>query len=412
MSSSYREIIGNYPFRVLWLAQIISQIAMNMLSFVLAIQVYQKTFSNTAVSLMLLTFGIPSIVFGVLAGGIVDRFDKRKILMFCNLGRFFILMAYAFFHENLLMLYLLSIAVSILTQLFIPAEAPSIPQLLPKKNLMPANSLFTITFYLSTIIGSIAAGPFLGSMGSRTVFLVMAAFMFIAYLLTSRLPGLISGNKTVLKLNFPGLIKPIFEGLVFIYRHQRIKHSLYLMTFSQSLIVTLAVLAPGFAHRILMTDIKDASLLVLGPAALGIISGALLVGSIGNRFLKGSLILTGLIMTGVSLILLAILSMNVYGPMLYFIMLLLFVTGLSNSLINVPTSTILQQESETGIRGRIYGVMTSLTGGFSILPVLFSGLMADYVGISRTLVVIGMIVLGTAVFYFIKRNKLTAYQQI
>src|SRR3989338_7555159 len=95
---------------------------MNMLSFVLAIQVYQKTFSNTAVSLMLLTFGIPSIIFGVLAGGIVDRFDKRKILMFCNLGRFFILIAYAFFHENLLMLYLLSIAVSILTQLFIPAQ--------------------------------------------------------------------------------------------------------------------------------------------------------------------------------------------------------------------------------------------------------------------------------------------------
>src|SRR3989338_1701651 len=100
MSSSYREIISNYPFRVLWLAQIISQIAMNMLSFVLAIQVYQKTFSNTAVSLMLLTFGIPSIIFGVLAGGIVDRYDKRKILMFCNLGRFFILMAYAFFHEK------------------------------------------------------------------------------------------------------------------------------------------------------------------------------------------------------------------------------------------------------------------------------------------------------------------------
>jgi len=57
-------------------------------------------------------------------------------------------------------------------------------------------------------------------------------------------------------------------------------------------------------------------------------------------------------------------------------------------------------------------VMTSLTGGFSILPVLFSGLMADFVGISRTLVVIGIFVLGMAVFYFIKRNKLTAYQQV
>src|SRR3989338_3067362 len=112
MLASYREVMGNYYFRLLWLAQIISQIALNMLSFVLAIQVYQRTHSNTAVSLMLMTFAVPSVIFGILAGGIVDQFDKKKILMFCNFTRFMILLGYFIFYDNLVMLYVLSVAIS------------------------------------------------------------------------------------------------------------------------------------------------------------------------------------------------------------------------------------------------------------------------------------------------------------
>ena len=136
--------------------------------------------------------------------------------------------------------------------------------------------------------------------------------------------------------------------------------------------------------KILMTDITASSLLVLGPSALGLVSGAMLVGVCGRRFLRGSLILTGIVATGVSLILLSLFSSVANGVVLYFILFLLFIIGISNSLINVPSSTILQEETETRVRGRIYGVLTSLTGGFSILPVLFSGLLADIVGIANT----------------------------
>ena len=88
MNQSYIRVLGNVNFRMLFFGQIISQIALNVLSFVLAIQVYQKTQSNTAVSLMLLTFGIPAIIFGVMFGGIVDEFDKRSILVFHPPARF------------------------------------------------------------------------------------------------------------------------------------------------------------------------------------------------------------------------------------------------------------------------------------------------------------------------------------
>ena len=75
------------PFRSLWFGQVGSQFAVNTLLFVLALRVYQNTGSNTAVSALFLAYGIPSLLFGMAAGAAVDRLDKRRILMYCDLAR-------------------------------------------------------------------------------------------------------------------------------------------------------------------------------------------------------------------------------------------------------------------------------------------------------------------------------------
>lgn len=404
MPSPFLEVSQNYHFRSLWLGQIISQVALNLLSFVLAIQVYQDTYSNTAVSLMLLTFALPAILFGLLSGRIVDELDKKSVLVFCNLARGFILLGYFITATSLFFLYFWSVIISLVTQLFIPAEAPSIPQLVKKENLLTANSLFTITFYLSTVLGTVSAGPFLKIFGIRTIFLIMSGLMFIASLFTLRLPSIKPEKKFKFSLNFSAISLPIWEGLAFIGRHARIRQSLFLMTFSQALISTLAVLAPGFADKILKIDIKDVSLMVMGPSAVGLIAGAYLVGIANKKFLKGIIILAGIIMAGLALILLSLISFR-QNTSFMIIILLLFIIGMSNSLINVPSSTILQLETEARLRGRIYGVLTALTAGISILPVLLSGILADTVGISRTLLLIGVIVFSVGIYYLFQRRE-------
>jgi len=403
MNQSYIRVLGNVNFRMLFFGQIISQIALNVLSFVLAIQVYQKTQSNTAVSLMLLTFGIPAIIFGVMFGGIVDEFDKRSILVFCNLSRAFILVGYFLLGSVLFLLYFLSVLISVITQLFIPAEAPSIPQLVKKDDLLMANSFFTVTFYLSTVVGAISAGPLLKTVGNEYIYLILAGFMVIASYFTLRLPKIAPSGLRKFSFNFVNLIRPVTEGILFIKEHARIRQSLYLLTFSQALIVTLIAVAPGFADRILIIELADVSLFVMGPAALGLIIGAFLVGIFAGKILKGTIILTGIIATGICLILISLFSISGNHGIIYPIVFLLFILGLSNSFINVPTSTILQEETDKDLRGRVYGVLTSLTGGFSILPVLFSGLLADAIGIQKTLFIIGIIVFLSGIYYLRKR---------
>ena len=101
MLKQYLDLIRNRHFRNLWLGQITSQIALNMLYFVLAIKVYQDTRSNAAVSYMILAFGIPSIIFGIVAGGIVDKCNKRTVLLMSNIVRVFILALFYLFLNNI-----------------------------------------------------------------------------------------------------------------------------------------------------------------------------------------------------------------------------------------------------------------------------------------------------------------------
>ncbi|OGG20384.1 hypothetical protein A3D03_06075 [Candidatus Gottesmanbacteria bacterium RIFCSPHIGHO2_02_FULL_40_13] len=407
MLKQYLALVQNRNFRNLWLGQITSQIALNMLYFVLAIKVYQDTRSNAAVSYMILAFGIPSIIFGVIAGGIVDKCNKRTVLLFSNIIRVFILALFYFFLNNLFLIYLFTIIISIITQFFIPAEAPSIFHLVSKELLMTANSLFTVSFYVSTLLGFVLAGPFIKLLGPSNVYLFMAFLMVLAsyfvYLLPNIGQKLININSLV---DFNAIRINIQEGIRFIFTHQRVKQSLILMTFSQAMIVTLSVLAPGFADRILTIDLADSSYLVMGPAAVGLILGAIWVGGYGVKLLKGTIIRIGIIATGICLLILSLLT-RAPNPNLMAAFILLMLIGMFNSFINVPASTILQEDSDSNVRGRVYGVLTSLTGGISFLPVVFSGIMADILGVGPALFILGIIILLIGFYQYLKQIEVS-----
>lgn len=406
---AYIDVLKNLHFRYLWLGQITSQISLNMLFFVLAIRVYSITGSNTAVSFMLLSFGIPAVFFGIIAGGIVDYYDNKLVMFFSNITRAILLFLFFIFESNIYMLYILSVFVSIITQLFIPAEAPSIPALVKPDQILTANSLFTISYYLSTVLGFLLAGPMLKILGHKNIYLFTMAVMFIASYFVFRLPKMKSKRvKTNSVLSPPFLFKLIKDGISFIKSNIRIRQSLILMTFSQVLISTLSVLAPGFADRILAIDLSDASVFVMGPAALGLVGGALWVGAYGHKYLKGTIIMFGMAGSGICLVLMSLLSRSqiqddLIRNIIFSFMLLLFL-GFFNSIISVPANTILQEDSDEEIRGRVYGALTSLTGGVSLLPVVFSGMMADFAGVAKTLLIIGIIIESVSIYEFMRRR--------
>jgi MFS family permease len=414
MSKPFLAVIGNRNFRNLWLGQITSQIAINMMAFVLVLRIYQTTTSNTAVSFLILTIGLPAIFVGVLAGTLVDRFDKRNVLVVTNLLRMILLLGFFASSETLLWVYLLVLFISITTQFFVPAEAPTIPRLVSNNLLLTANSLFTFTFYTSMISGFVLSGPALRFFGPHNVFLFLAALLALAAFFVSQIPP--EGKKeekinstlrvftSVIKFGKEELIsiyRESLKGLEFVKRKNEVGGAIFLLTASQALIASLASLAPGFADRILAIEIEDASYLIMGPAAIGMVIGALLVGQFGRRFTKQNLINLGIILTG---ILLFSLSLDVRFRGLLAAVVLLFLLGAANSLVTVPANTSLQEDAPSQFRGRVYGVLTSLVGGAAILPVMITGLAADIFGIGKVIFGIASLILGYGVYRVVKQR--------
>lgn len=422
MPSAFIKVAKIKPFLFLWLGQVFSQTALNIMNFALVFRVYETTRSNTAVSFFVLAFGIPAVTLGMVAGVFVDRWDKRLVLVFCNVLRALAVLGFFFSTEAFLYVYVLAFVISCITQFFVPAEAPTIPRVVPPDLLLTANSLFTLTLYASLIFGYVLAGPLLNLFGPKNVFLFISLLFVIASFFVRAVPPpangrrIIEGIKDMLNIRVAfdgdifGRVKgDLLEGYKFIKERPIVYQGVTLMTLSQVIISSMAALAPGYADQVLSIKITDASLYILGPAALGLLGGALFVGQLGRLKSKRRLINIGVFSGGLFLFLLSLvyrthgntgifLAIDGFLPgflkldILTVAMLLLFLLGVSNAFIDIPSNTLLQENTTEDVRGRVYGVLTASIGAAQIIPTLLAGILADLFGVGRVVLVMAFLI--------------------
>ncbi len=395
------SILKARSFVFLWVAQIISQIAFNMLNFVLLLRVYQLTEKNSAVSLLVLAFMLPQLVLSLFAGVVVDRFDKKLVMVFTNIARALCLLPLIFIHQNPLVIYIFAFAISTATQFFVPAEASMIPKLVRRGLLLSGNSIFIGTLYGSIIVGYILAGPALKFLGSTTTLTLIALFFLLSAVFNLLLPGSNGGEylnsqiKRIFSTTYNRIFTIIFndigEMLYAIIRSRHLLPAIIFMTISQAVIVALGAMLPGYAVTILGIDVEDSSLILLAPAAFGMVLGSFFVAQIGIRIKRSRLVVPGVILSGASLLLLSFFSRlnstNVSAP--YLVVVTCFLLGIFNAFIIVPANTVIGERSAESIRGRIYGMFNTSSALLSILLVAVVGYFSDIFGIGRVLSVLG-----------------------
>ena len=391
------QVLQIVPFRNLWVAQVVTQIVVNTLIFVLGVIIYETTASNTAVSVLYMAVGIPAAIFGIISGVFVDRLPKKMLLISTVFVRAGLVLLLIFSQGKLIPLYLMSALISIIGQFFIPAEAALIPHFVRRELLLPANSLFTMTFYSAIIGGFVAGGPLLNLLGWQTLLVFLAAAFVAAgtlLLFLPREPLLPSAHQ----LSFAMVVNDLRAGIEFIYKTISVRQAIILLLLAQSVIAIFASLGPGFADRILYIKLTDASILILGPAAIGMIFGALFISQVKSRFSRRKLITASIISSGLLFMLVASLAASaryelprvVNVGILPIAITSFFCLGFANSLIDVTCNTILQEQTQEHMRGRVYGVLASLIGGVAILPVFVSGLLADTWGVGTVVFCLGL----------------------
>jgi MFS family permease len=189
-SGSALDVFRNRPFLLLWLAQAATQIGGNMVIFGLTVIIAKSTGSTTAVSALILTFLLPAVLFSALAGVFVDRLDRRLVLILTNVLRGLAFVALFFVGDHILLIYLLNIAVSTITVFFAPAEAAMIPIVVPRRQLLSANGIFTLTLNAAFALGFTLIGPLIVKIAGAPILIVIVAILyFIAAGFCSTLPS-------------------------------------------------------------------------------------------------------------------------------------------------------------------------------------------------------------------------------
>ncbi|MEK7127292.1 MAG: MFS transporter [Patescibacteria group bacterium] len=375
-------LLKNSAFRSLWSAQFFSQVGINLLTFILAIQTYNLTGKNTAVSLLTLSFIVPQALFGSLAGVIVERYNKKAVLFITNFSRALVVLLFLLTGETIFFIYFLAVLISLITQFFVPAEAPIIPTLVSKKDLVTANGVFMMTIFVTMLGGGLLAGPLLSMFGLN----LTIVFVFLFYLLASYNITQLPKQAGIPDLKRKSsLILEFIEGKNYVLEHPKIMLAMGLLVGSQTIIATLSTLLPGFADKVLKIKVNDASVFLLGPAIFGIVLGALVISKL--KITPSKIIPVGVVGAGAGMFLLG------FVPNLILAQSVLFLLGFFNALVDVSCNTILQSGTGEEVRSRVYGVLTAMGGLVFILPVLLSGTLSALFGVSRVFNVFGLLIL-------------------
>ncbi len=433
----YRSLLRNRFFLRLWLAQLISQTIQNAANYGLLVLIAELTGSSTLIGLAIISFSLPAVLFGVPAGVLVDRFNRRHVLWMSNLLRG--LCAFGFVvnlivdRHDVLPIYVLTFFIAVISQFFTPAEGAAIPLLVKDDELLNALSLFNITFTLAQALGFVVLGPVIlnivpsvavsfGMIGAtfdpvQLLYLIIGLAFLLCAVLTFSLPN----RLFLLKRETPGdsahvaLIKQMLgeigESWRFVYRDRRLLIALLQLSFGNVLLLVIAQLAPKFVVALLNRPPANAAL-VFVPAGVGLVVGSALMPRVVKRLGKARSISAGIIGLSVTSILLVVsqqLAENIDPlhwsndwPFLAVIITLIFALGCELDLMNIPALTLIQEHTPDTIKGRVLSLQSIVYNAASIPVILFIGGIADWYGMATVMwVLAGMVFIGGLLSVFL-----------
>ncbi len=423
------DVFRNRPFLLLWLSQAFTQIGGNMVIYGLTVIILEATRSNTAVSVLILTFLGPAVLFSALAGVYVDRLDKRWVLVVTNLLRSAAFVALFFVGDLLPAILVLNIVISTITVFFGPAEAAMIPQLVPRRQLTSANGVFTLTLNAAFAVGFALLGPIVVTLaGAPALILLVAVCYLVAAGFCWTLPPAPPVGQPEARIPHEAeaavgsTFTQLQEGIAFIRSNRRISWSLVYLGIAASLVGVLGVIGPNFARDALDLEPKDFVVVVL-PLGFGIVMGILLLNNYGMHFPRRRLIEGGLVALGILLGFLAAAgpiarllqraetatglgSLADFTSLLAIVVFVALLAGIAYAFVAIPAQTQLQEDIPEDVRGRVFGVLNMLVSVASFAPIIVVGPVADLIGNVNVLFLVALSILGFGLLSIFKRGHL------
>lgn len=421
----FLPVLKNPNFLALWGGQVFSQLA-DKVYLVLMIALINTQFqaSNQSisgwVSVLMMAFTIPAVLFGSVAGVFVDRWSKKAVLVATNIWRGILVLSIPFLlwltHDwkpigvlpvGFVIILGVTFLVSTLTQFFAPAEQAAIPLIVEEQHLLSANSLYTTTMMASVIVGFAVGEPLLaiadglwsqiGGSGSLGKELLVGG----SYAIAGVILFLLATNEKHHHpdTEFPHVFSDLRDGFAYLKANHRVRNALLQLIILFSVFAALTVLAVRMAE--IIPNMKASQFgFLLAAGGVGIAGGATILGQFGQRFSYTQLSLYGCIGMAASLI-----GLSVFTTQLWLVLLLVALLGIFGALVGIPMQTAIQTETPPEMRGKVFGLQNNVINIALSLPLALAGVAETFLGLQVVFLGLAAIVFSGGILTWYNSHK-------
>jgi MFS family permease len=398
----FRHVLKNKNFFRLWIGQIVSQFGDRLNQMALIALVYQKSPGSTVqLAKLILFIIIPVFIIGPVAGAYVDRWNRKRIMVVSDVLRGVLVLGIPLciiYVRTTIPIYVLVFLIFSITRFFLPSKMAVIPSIVPREQLLIANTLSDTTRMIATVIGLGVAGLMVRWAGVIASFYIDALTFFISALLLSTIRLKEEGLplkedfrlaeealKSALKTSILRDIKRGFEYFV-TQKSIRFVGSIYLVLMSG--LGALFCVAIVFIQNLFGSVTRDLGFLGMF-LGIGLFVGTVLYGRLGQRYAKTTAIFGNLAISGIGLVLFTV-SVQQFRSFALAAT-ISFVVGMFIGPIIVSSNTLVHEVLPEDARGKVFSSLEVIIHVGFLVCMVAASYLADLVGSMWVLVLVGSV---------------------
>jgi MFS family permease len=337
----------------------------------------------TAVGGLLLAEAIPGFLSPAL-GAVADRRpDRRALMIQCELGQAVLYGAIAAWMPSYAWLLVLVATATLFSRTFSAASKSSIPALVARDDLMPANALINTAFNLQVALGPAIGGLLVAaSGGSRTAIAIDAASFALSGLLMVGLPRVPRAAGDTVD---GGLGSDVREGFGYIWRDPLLRALIGSM-FAFVMFASLDNVAVVFLVRNVLGEGPFAYGAAMSAFGVGMIAGALGLIRRWSKAHPATIVLVSMLFTAAGNLLVGV------SPVIGLVIVFMALAGVGNGLILVGEDTLLQRHVPERLLGRVTGAQAAAIFLGSTVTYALGGVLVDVTSPRTALIVSGIAV--------------------
>ncbi|MGH2641331.1 MAG: MFS transporter [Actinomycetota bacterium] len=383
MRKTFSSMHVSRNFRLFFVGQLISVTGTWVNWTAGAVLVLKLTDSGVALGIEAALLFLPVLLFGVYAGSIADRFDKRRILVWSNAG-YAVLAAvqFALVATGVVEIWMVFV-IAFLTGLILAIEPPTrqsfYVELVGEEHITNAISLNSAVFTGTRVLGGAVAGLMIDGLGLWSPFLLDAVSYVgvIVALLAMRIHELHPQRKAERE---PGLVR---AGLRYVWSSQALRVPLVVMALVYLFTFNFSVLIPLQAHRTYLGSGLEIGWLY-AALGLGAFLGAI---AMANRQTEPTLRR----LAGFSVAFGLFIAVAGWAPTFVWGLIAMVPVGYASMLFAITANSTLQRFTRADMRGRVMALYTTIFLGSSAIGGPIAGWVAEAWGVPEALIASGAV---------------------